>query len=131
MEAEVFLAAGTHTLSIGQFKGTNDGDLPQLGLKKTGKTLDTFYLEFVEWKDGKAKKIMPFQNGLEMAMQLGLVPEPGATPAEKPEATKPEAKTPEASATPPAKKLAPGATPPKQPAAEASADPNKKATAPN
>ena len=124
IEPQGIWAAGTHTLSIGQLKGTNDGDLPELGLKKTGRAINTFYVEFVDWKDGKAARIMAFQNGLELAMQLGLVPEPGA--AEEPGSSQPEANP-----KPPAKKLAPEGSEATKPPAEASADPNKKATAPN
>jgi predicted ester cyclase len=120
IDSQGIWASGTHTLSLGQFKGTNDGDVPELGLKKTGKTMDTFYLEFVEWKDGKAKKIMPFGNSAEMAMQLGLLPEPGAEPGKKPE-------KPEASAAPPEKQLAPDGQAPK-PSAENGVAPSKKAT---
>jgi predicted ester cyclase len=126
IESQGLWGAGSHTVSIGHVKGTNDGDMPEMGLKKTGKATDVFYVEFVEWKDGKIKKTYPFSNGLEIALQLGLVPEPGTAPAQAPGGDKPEktGTTPQKSeARGPEQKLFPEATGPraKKLAPEASA----------
>jgi predicted ester cyclase len=79
----VLFAAGDYTVAIGQIVGKNDGELPAMGLKKTGKSFSLDYIEVLRWKDGKVVELWPFWNGMQLAMQLGLMP-----PAEKATAKK-------------------------------------------
>lgn len=74
--------AGDWIVAIGEASGTNDGDLPALGVKKTGKKVTLKTVEFARFEGGKVKDHWIFYNGMAMAMQLGLVPPPGAKPAE-------------------------------------------------
>jgi hypothetical protein len=64
--------AGDYTFVEGRLIGTNDGEMPALGLSKTGRKIDVPFLEIVKWQDGKAKLSLPFMNSLVLAMQLGL-----------------------------------------------------------
>jgi ketosteroid isomerase-like protein len=77
----VLFAAGDYTVAIGKFTGKNDGDVPAMGLKKTGKTFAVDYIEFIRWQDGKAVEMWPFMDGAQLAEQLGLIPAPGKVQA--------------------------------------------------
>jgi predicted ester cyclase len=79
----VLFAAGDYTVAIGQVAGTNDGDLPAMGIKKTGKSFKVDLIELIRWKDGKAVEQWPFFNGMQLAEQLGLLPAPGKAHAER------------------------------------------------
>ncbi len=72
--ASKIFAAGDYVASIGTFSGTNDGDLPAMGIKKTGKKFNIPVIEITKWQDGKLKEIWPFYDGADFAMQLGLMP---------------------------------------------------------
>lgn len=69
-------AVGDYTVEIGKFTGTHDKDLGPI--KKTGKTVSLDVAEVVQVKDGKAINLWRFHSGLQFAMQLGLMPPPGA-----------------------------------------------------
>jgi predicted ester cyclase len=90
-------AAGKYVVSEGTFSGTNDGAVPSMKLKKTGKHVSVRFLEVDEVSNGKLARQRIFDNGLAFAMQLGLVPPPGAAskPGEgkTPDAKKPAGKT--------------------------------------
>jgi predicted ester cyclase len=104
-QTDTLWAAGAYTLAVGQYKGTNDGPAPGLGIKtKTDKPVTLPFAELLEWKEGKVAKIMPFYNGLDMATQLGLVPPPGAEPAPAEKKPAPEAAAPAPRAEPTASK---------------------------
>ena len=75
--------AGDWVFASGTVTGTNDGDLPMMKLKKTGKTVTMRTAEVARFEAGKIKEHWIFYNGLAMATQLGLVPQPGAAPAPK------------------------------------------------
>jgi predicted ester cyclase len=75
----VLFAAGDYTVAIGRITGKNDGDMPAMGLKKTGKAFNLDFVEFIRWKDGKIAEQWPFINSMQMAMQLGLIPPPSTT----------------------------------------------------
>lgn len=81
--------AGDYVVSQMTLAGTNDGDMKMMKLKKTGKPINLNTSEIALFKDGKVKQLWWFGNGAEMAMQLGLMPPPGAPPAEKAAAEKP------------------------------------------
>lgn len=72
-------AAGDYVVHMGKFTGTNDKDIGKL--KKTGKSVALDYAEVMLVKDGKAAQIWRFRSGVQFAMQMGLMPPPGAPPA--------------------------------------------------
>jgi predicted ester cyclase len=86
-------AAGKYVVSEGSFSGTNDGNMPSMKLKKTGKRVSVRVLELDEVSNGKLARQHIFDNGLAFAMQLGLLPPPGA-PDNKKEAPKKDAAKP-------------------------------------
>lgn len=119
--------AGDYVVSEGALVGTNDGPMPTMGIRKpTGKHVSSRFLEIDKIVNGKLKNMWIFDNGMSFAMQLGLMPPPGAKPAAgKPEAGKPAAMKPEAAK--PATAAAPSAKPAGKPAAApAAAAPAKK-----
>jgi predicted ester cyclase len=75
--------AGDWLFASAIVSGTNDGDLPMMKLKKTGKTVTMRTAEIVRIEGGKVKEHWIFYNGLAMAMQLGLVPPPEGAPNPK------------------------------------------------
>lgn len=94
-------AAGDYVVHMGTFTGTNDKDLGKM--KKTGKTVALDYAEVFLVKDGKASQVWRFHSSLQAAMQMGLMPAPGAAPAAG------SAAPPADKAAPPADKAAPAA----------------------
>ena len=72
-------AAGDYVVATGKFEGTNDHDLGKM--KKTGKKVSLDYAEIAMIKDGKVAQLWRFHDGMQFAMQLGLMPAPGAAPA--------------------------------------------------
>jgi steroid delta-isomerase-like uncharacterized protein len=70
-------AAGDWVVQIGKFEGTHDHDF--MGIKKTGKKVSLDFTEVLQLKDGKIAKIYRFHSGMQLAQQLGLMPE---TPAQ-------------------------------------------------
>ena len=66
--------------------GTNKGPMvaPGMKLPATNKPLNLHSVDVIQLKDGKAVSGMSYDNGMEMAMQLGLMKPPG----EKKEAAK-------------------------------------------
>jgi predicted ester cyclase len=76
-------AAGKYVVSEGSFSGTNDGNMPSMKLKKTGKHVNVRFVEIDEVSGGKLTHQRIFDNGMALAMQLGLVPPPGAPDAKK------------------------------------------------
>jgi len=77
IETPVLFAAGDYVVAVGRFGGTNDGDNAGMGLKKTGKKFNVDIVEISKWRDGKVVQLWPFYDGMQLAMQLGLVPTPG------------------------------------------------------
>ncbi len=84
IEAKTVWAAGDYLVMEGSMNGTNDGDMPSMKLKKTGKTLRVRFLEIDEVKDGKLKNIWIFDNSMAFAAQLGLLPQPAKKRENKP-----------------------------------------------
>lgn len=82
LEEASALAAGDYVVFEQRFTGTNKGRNPAMGLTKpTGKSVNTRFLQVFKLQDGKIVENWEVGNGMEMAMQLGLVPPPGAAPA--------------------------------------------------
>ncbi len=95
IEAKTAWAAGNYLVMEGSMSGTNDGDMPAMKLKKTGKPLHVRFLEIDEIKDGKLKNVWIFDNSMAFAAQLGLLPPPakksdpeGADKAKKQDSSK-------------------------------------------
>jgi len=72
-------AAGDYVVETGVLEGTNTGDMGPM--KKTGKKVSMHYAEVSKLKDGKATNLWRFRNGMAAAVQLGLMPAPGAAGA--------------------------------------------------
>ena len=97
------VAAGDYVFSIGNFEGTNDHDMAgEMKMKKTGKHVNVPMTEIMHFKDGKIDHVWRFFNGMDFAMQLGMMPPPGEAPKgdtkkgdeKKPADTKAPAKAP-------------------------------------
>jgi predicted ester cyclase len=71
-------AAGDYVVAIGKMEGTNDHDMGKM--KKTGKKVSLDFAEIAHVKDGKVDTLWRFHSGLQFAMQMGLMPAPGAAP---------------------------------------------------
>lgn len=76
-------AAGDYVIEQGVMTGTNNGDMPTMHIKKTGKPVTLNFLQVWKFnKDGKVAQSWGYWNGMAMAMQLGMMPPPGgAAPA--------------------------------------------------
>ncbi|HEV8548907.1 MAG TPA: ester cyclase, partial [Polyangiaceae bacterium] len=71
--------AGDYVVSEGSLVGTNDGPMPSAKIyKPTGKKVSSRFLEIDKVQGGKLKNIWVFDNGMAFAMQLGMMPPPGA-----------------------------------------------------
>lgn len=98
-------AIGDFVVMEGTFTGTHKG--PLFGIPATKKSVNMHGLDVVQFKDGKVIKGTSYGNGLEVAMQLGLVPPPGAKPADPKAAPSKDAKPADKAATPKADPKAP------------------------
>lgn len=86
-------AAGDYVVTEATMTGTNDGAMPQMGIKQaTKKTISVPFLAIHKIDAGKIKMTWVFDQGLAFAQQLGLLPSPGgAPPASAGSAAKPAA----------------------------------------
>lgn len=100
-------AAGDYVVHMGKFTGTNDKDMGKM--KKTGKTVALDYAEVFLVKDGKAAQIWRFRSSLQAAMQMGLMPAPGAPGAPPAAGSAAPVAPPADKAAAPADKVAPPA----------------------
>jgi predicted ester cyclase len=64
-------AAGDYVVVAGTFAGTNTGDAPSMGLRKTGKKVTLRFLEVLRFEKGLIKDDWIFYNGAAIARQLG------------------------------------------------------------
>jgi predicted ester cyclase len=71
-------AAGDWVVQSWKFEGKNDKDMGKM--KKTGKTVAIDGVEVLHLKDGKVDKLWRFVNGMDFAMQMGMMPAPGTAP---------------------------------------------------
>ena len=62
--------AGDYVVTIGTIAGTNDGDLPMMKLKKTGKSFTQPFMHVVKIEGGKITKSWIFYQTMGMASQL-------------------------------------------------------------
>lgn len=69
-------AAGDYVVETGVLEGTNTGDMGPM--KKTGKKVTMHFAEVSKLKDGKITNLWRFRNGMAAAVQLGMMPPPGA-----------------------------------------------------
>ena len=63
-------AAGDYVVVEGTFAGTNTGNLPSMGLGKTGKKLSVRFFEVLRIEKGQPKEDWLFYNGSAFARQL-------------------------------------------------------------
>jgi predicted ester cyclase len=70
--------AGDYAVMIGTIGGTNDGDLPAMKVKKTGKAFTSPFLHVVKISNGKISKSWIFYQTMGFAQQLGLMPAPAS-----------------------------------------------------
>lgn len=70
--ATTMWAAGDYVVVEGSIAGTNTGDLPSMGLKKTGKKVNARFLTISRLENGQPKEEWLFYNGAAFAAQLGL-----------------------------------------------------------
>jgi steroid delta-isomerase-like uncharacterized protein len=68
--------AGDYVVAIETLQGTNDGDLPAMHVKKTGKKIALPVLAIHQLVGGKVKSTWLFEQGQSLARQLGLVGSP-------------------------------------------------------
>lgn len=69
--------AGDYVVMTGTIGGTNDGDLPAMKMKKTGKSFSSPFMHIVKVGGGKITKSWIFYDSMGFAMQLGMMPGPG------------------------------------------------------
>jgi predicted ester cyclase len=65
-------AAGPYVVITGTLEGTNTGDMPSMGLKKTGKKVTSRFLEIMRFDGGQVREDWLFYNSAAWAAQLGL-----------------------------------------------------------
>ncbi|HJU44136.1 MAG TPA: ester cyclase, partial [Vicinamibacterales bacterium] len=65
-------AAGDYVVAEGAYSGTNTGDMPAMGLKKTGKKINLRFIDIVRFENGKARENWTFANFASFATQLGM-----------------------------------------------------------
>ncbi len=68
-----YLAAGNWVLSRLDYRMSNTGDLPEMKLKKTGKTVQNTDYNFYKFTGDKVSHVYAFHNGMAMAAQLGVI----------------------------------------------------------
>ena len=72
-------AAGDYVVVAATMEGTNDGAVPEMGIKaKTGKKVSIPFLAIHKLDKGKITKTWVFDQSLAFEQQLGLVPPPPA-----------------------------------------------------
>ncbi|MDB4937115.1 MAG: hypothetical protein JWP87_4087 [Labilithrix sp.] len=82
---------GDFVIAEGAMSGTHKGAL--MGIQPTKKQVNMHGLDIIQFnKDGKVIKGTSYGNGVEMMMQLGLMPQPGAAKDPKAPAAKADAK---------------------------------------
>ena len=65
-------AAGDYVVVTGTFEGTNLGDIPSMGVKKTGKKMSAHFFELFKLENSLTRHDWLFYNGAAIAAQLGL-----------------------------------------------------------
>lgn len=76
------MGVNDYTLCEETMEGTHKGTF--FGIPATKKALNLKHMTVYQFKDGKMVRGWAYANGADMAMQLGLMPKPGAAPAGKP-----------------------------------------------
>jgi predicted ester cyclase len=96
LEDHAAIAAGDYVIEIGTVSGTNKGPLGPI--KATGKSVKMPFAEVAKFKDGKIVELWRFRNGADTAMQLGLMPAPGAPKGDAPKGDAPKGDAPKGDA---------------------------------
>lgn len=89
---------GDFVIAEGTMSGTHKGAF--MGIQPTKKSINLHGIDIVQFKDGKVVKGWSYANGGEMMMQLGLLPPPGAKPADAKAGAKTDAKPADPKAAP-------------------------------
>jgi predicted ester cyclase len=76
------VAAGDYVVTFGRLTGTNTGAAPEGLNKPTGKSIELHVAEILKFENGKITEQWFFSNGMAMAIQLGLMPDPAAAAPE-------------------------------------------------
>jgi len=63
-------AAGDYVVAAGTFAGTNTGNIPSMGIRKTGKKVSVRFFEVMRYDNGQLKEDWLFYNGAAFAAQL-------------------------------------------------------------
>ena len=63
-------AAGDYVVAAGTFAGTNTGNMPSMGIRKTGKKVSLRFFEVLRYDKGQLKEDWLFYNGAAFAAQL-------------------------------------------------------------
>jgi predicted ester cyclase len=71
-------AAGDYVVTTGTLGGTNDGNMPSMKLKKTGKKVSVPFVQIDKIEGGKIKTTWLFYQSMAFMKQLGVMPPPGA-----------------------------------------------------
>lgn len=77
IEEQAMFAAGDYVIALGKFTGTNDADMPAMGLKKSGKKVQVSYADVIQMRAGKIAHVWRFRNGMAVAKQMGMMPMKG------------------------------------------------------
>ncbi len=72
LAASSMWAAGDYVVIAGTSDGTNDGDLPAVKLKKTGKKVSAPYIEIDRLRDDKIKEVWFFMDNANFISQLAV-----------------------------------------------------------
>ncbi|MGE5185773.1 MAG: ester cyclase [Acidobacteriota bacterium] len=78
LSPEKMLTAGDYFAGTGVMDATNDGDMPAMHMKKTGKKMSSPHMVVMKIDNGKVKDGWLFEDTLSMAQQLGMMPAAGA-----------------------------------------------------
>lgn len=76
------VAVNDFVIAESTMEGTHKGSF--FGIPATKKPVNVKHLTIFQFKDGKMVRGWAYANGADFAMQLGLMPKPGAAPAAKP-----------------------------------------------
>jgi ketosteroid isomerase-like protein len=82
-------AAGDYVATLGMFDATNDGDVPEMHIPKTGKKVHVPFLSLARLDGAKVKVHALHDQALALEMQLGLTPPPPAPAPSAPPAPAP------------------------------------------
>lgn len=78
---EDIVAEGDTVIVRGQARGTDTGGFSWMGVGPTGRPIKVDFVSVYTLRDGKIAKHWGLNDAFGLAMQLGVIPSPGATAA--------------------------------------------------